>query len=71
MSITYWNYHSLYDHLVIPSDQCSGWSNRTRAWTSILLDALDVVMLMVGPNQDFQWRHHTLAEGMLGAKSDY
>ena len=21
------------------------------------------VMLIVGPNQDFQWRHHTLADG--------
>ena len=33
-----------------------------------LLDALGVVMLMVGPNQNFQQRHHTPVEGMPGAK---
>ena len=50
VSITYWNYHPLYDHLIVPLDQYSSWSSHTRAWTSILLDALDVVMLMVGSN---------------------
>ena len=26
-------------------------------------------MLMIGPNRDFQWRHHTPAEGMPGQNS--
>ena len=33
-----------------------------------LLDALNSDMLIVGPNQNFQWRCHTPAEEMSGIK---
>ena len=33
-----------------------------------LLDALNFSMLMVGSNQNFQWRHHTLAKEVAGIK---
>ena len=33
-----------------------------------LLDALNYDMLMVGPNQNFYWRHHTPAEEVFRAK---
>ena len=36
-----------------------------------LLDALGTVILMVGPNQNFQWSCHTSAEGMPRVKSNY
>ena len=33
-----------------------------------LLDALNSSMLMVGPNENFQWRHHIPAEEISRAK---
>ena len=33
-----------------------------------LLDALNFGMLMIGSNQNFQWRCHTLAEEVSGEK---
>ena len=33
-----------------------------------LSDVLNSNILMVGPNQNFQWRHHTPAEEESGAK---
>ena len=33
-----------------------------------LSDVLNSNILMVGPNQNFQWRHHTPAEEVSGIK---
>ena len=68
MSIGYWNYHSSYDHLVVSFRSMVRLVESHLDLDIRLLDALGIVMLVVGPNKDFQWRCLMLAEEMLGTK---
>ena len=71
MSIGYWNYHSSCDHLVVPFRSMLRLAKPHSGLDISLLDTLSVVMLMVGPNQNFQWKHHhTSAEEIPEAKSN-
>ena len=68
VSIGYQNYHSSYDHLVVPFRSMVRLVEPHLDLGIHLLDTLSVVMLMVGRNQDFQQRCHMPVEGMPGAK---